>query len=115
MVDFITRLGLMESAKQGWLNKLEEAEAFLQQRYAGVHTKMNTSDLDTDFSVQDNTAFDPPPPDIGPTPLANGGNATSESDIHTAFDALSIESDDEFKALLSIVANVHQKALIEAN
>ena len=115
MVDFITRLGLMESAKQGWLNKLEEAEAFLQQRCAGVHTKMNTSNLDTDFSVQDNMAFDPPPSDIGPTPLANGGNATSESDIHTAFDALSIESDDEFKALLPIVANVHQKALIEAN
>ena len=52
LFDFAKRFSLMESAQQGWLKKMEEAEDYIQQRCGGLHTKVNTLDLDTDFSVQ---------------------------------------------------------------
>ena len=55
--DFSRRFNLMESAQQGWLKKMQEAEDYVQQRCGGLHTKVNTLDLDTDFSVQASLAL----------------------------------------------------------
>jgi len=63
LFDYVRRFGLMESAQQGWLNKVEEAKSYIQQRCGGVHTKINNLESDPDFSVQDSTAslHSPPP------------------------------------------------------
>ena len=65
--DFVRRSDLMKSAKQGWLNKIEEAESFMNRQSETLHTKTNTLDsIDLDFSVQRELAYSSPSPLIQP-------------------------------------------------